>query len=152
LLVCSRLVPIAVVDAIVVAVFADEARVHDRIDGTVDGDLRASGRSSRRQPQRLRAVVVHTGARCGRAPAPRCRDAQRMGRPGVSAAPHRALQAGDVLSAAEVSGMLHIPRSTVYDLARRGILPSVRLGGRRVFLRQRVEVVLWGDAGGESGG
>lgn len=54
------------------------------------------------------------------------------------------LTAGDVMDAGQVAQLLHLPRSTVYDLARRGELPSVKLGRRRIFLRPHLEDLLLG--------
>jgi excisionase family DNA binding protein len=55
------------------------------------------------------------------------------------------LTRADVLSAAEVAELLGLPLSTVHALARAERLPSVKLGRRRLFLRQRVEAVLLGQ-------
>jgi excisionase family DNA binding protein len=44
----------------------------------------------------------------------------------------------DLLTADEVAELLHIPRSTVSDYARRGVLPSVKLGRHRRFVRADV--------------
>jgi len=52
------------------------------------------------------------------------------------------LTASDVMTAAEVSALLHVPRSTVADWARRGILPSIKIGRRRIFIRPRIEAKL----------
>jgi excisionase family DNA binding protein len=41
--------------------------------------------------------------------------------------------------------LLHMPVSTVEDLACRGDLPSVKVGRRRRFIRQQVEAVLTGQ-------
>jgi excisionase family DNA binding protein len=49
----------------------------------------------------------------------------------TTAAPAR-LTADDVMTAREVAGLLHAPISTVEDWARRGILPSVKIGKRRL--------------------
>lgn len=62
----------------------------------------------------------------------------------VSSEPHR-LTASDVMTAAEVSALLHVPRSTVSDWARRGILPSIKIGRRRIFIRPRIEAKLLDD-------
>ena len=44
-----------------------------------------------------------------------------------------------LLTVTEVAGALHIPKSTIYDLVRRGEIPSVRYGqGKRK--RIRIEV------------
>lgn len=52
------------------------------------------------------------------------------------------LTAADVMSLAEVAELLHVPRSTVSDWARRGILPSVKIGRRRLYIRQQIEATL----------
>jgi excisionase family DNA binding protein len=62
----------------------------------------------------------------------------------MTAAPKR-LTADDVMTAREVAGLLHAPVSTVEDWARRGILPSVKIGRRRLYIRQSIEAVLIGD-------
>jgi excisionase family DNA binding protein len=54
------------------------------------------------------------------------------------------LTADDVMTAREVAALLHSPTSTVEDWARRGILPSVKIGRRRLYIRQNVEAVLIG--------
>ncbi len=43
------------------------------------------------------------------------------------------------MTASEVAAMLALPRSTVYELARRGELPCARLGRTIRFLRDEVE-------------
>jgi len=55
------------------------------------------------------------------------------------------LTAGDVMTGREVAELLHMPVSTVEDLARRGDLPSVKVGKRRRYIRQQVEAVLTKD-------
>jgi excisionase family DNA binding protein len=45
----------------------------------------------------------------------------------------------DVLTATEASALLGIPRSTLYDLARRGELPARRIGRRWIFRRSLLE-------------
>jgi excisionase family DNA binding protein len=52
------------------------------------------------------------------------------------------LTAADVLTAAEVAELLHMPRSTIEDLARRGVIPSRKIGRRRLFVRSKVEAIL----------
>jgi excisionase family DNA binding protein len=42
------------------------------------------------------------------------------------------------MSTKEVADLLRIPRSTVYELARRGDLPPRRVGRRWLFLRDRL--------------
>jgi excisionase family DNA binding protein len=49
----------------------------------------------------------------------------------------RPLTRTDVMSTREVADLLGIPRSTVYELARRGDLPARRVGRRWLFLRDR---------------
>ena len=44
----------------------------------------------------------------------------------------------ELLSADEVAELLHIPRSTVSDYARRGVLPSIKLGRHVRFVRSDV--------------
>lgn len=45
----------------------------------------------------------------------------------------------EVMTAREVADLLHMPVSTVYELARRGELPACRLGRTWRFLRPRLE-------------
>jgi excisionase family DNA binding protein len=54
----------------------------------------------------------------------------------------RPLTRTDVLSTTEVAELLGIPRSTVYELARRGDLTARRVGRRRLFLRERVAAAI----------
>jgi excisionase family DNA binding protein len=61
--------------------------------------------------------------------------------------PGRRLTADDVLTGREVALLLHAPVSTVEDWARRGILPSVKIGRRRLYIRQQIEMALIGQAG-----
>ena len=58
--------------------------------------------------------------------------------------PRRRLTREDVMTVAEVSAMLGLPRSTVYDLARRGELPCARLGRALRFVRDDIEARLRG--------
>src|SRR4051794_26691576 len=51
----------------------------------------------------------------------------------------RPLTRADVLSAGDVSQLLGIPKSTVEDWGRRGVLPSRKRGRRRFYLRWEVE-------------
>jgi len=44
----------------------------------------------------------------------------------------------EILTAREVAGLLRLRESTVGDLARRGELPSVKLGRHRRFVRDDV--------------
>jgi len=43
------------------------------------------------------------------------------------------------MTAAEVAQLLGLPKSTVYELARRGELPCARLGRTMRFLREDIE-------------
>ena len=62
----------------------------------------------------------------------------------MAAPPRRRLTADDVLTARDVALLLHAPVSTVEDWARRGILPSVKIGRRRLYIRQQIETALIG--------
>lgn len=48
----------------------------------------------------------------------------------------------DVMTAREVAELLRMPTSTVYELARKGVLPASRLGRTWRFLRPRLEELL----------
>ena len=48
----------------------------------------------------------------------------------------------DVPSTNEVADLFGIPRSTVYELARRGDLPARRVGRRWIFLRDRLAAAI----------
>lgn len=50
------------------------------------------------------------------------------------------LTRSDVLTCHEVAELLAVPVSTVRDWARRGLLPSRKLGRHRRFLRSELEV------------
>ena len=52
-----------------------------------------------------------------------------------------------VMTAREVARLLRLAPSTVYDLARRGELPSTKLGGSVRFLRPQIELHLKGRDG-----
>lgn len=54
----------------------------------------------------------------------------------------------DVMTAAEVATLLALPKSTVYELARRGELPCARLCRTIRFLREDVEARLRGSRPG----
>lgn len=51
----------------------------------------------------------------------------------------RGLTRADLLTPHEVAALLAVPVSTVRDWARRGVLPSRKLGRHRRFLRSEVE-------------
>jgi len=48
----------------------------------------------------------------------------------------------EVMTAREVADLLRMPTSTVYELARKGVLPASRLGCTWRFLRPRLEQML----------
>jgi excisionase family DNA binding protein len=48
----------------------------------------------------------------------------------------------EVMTAREVADLLRMPTSTVYELARKGVLPASRLGRTWRFLRPRLEEML----------
>jgi excisionase family DNA binding protein len=50
----------------------------------------------------------------------------------------------EVMTAREVAELLRMPTSTVYELARKGVLPASRLGRTWRFLRPRLEQLLAG--------
>jgi excisionase family DNA binding protein len=57
----------------------------------------------------------------------------------------RPLSAADVMTAAEVAALLRVPRSTVEDWARRGVIPSKKVGRRRLYIRSKIEALLLAD-------
>ena len=57
----------------------------------------------------------------------------------------RPLTAADVMNAAEVADLLHVPKSTVEDWARRGVIPSQKIGRHRRYLRQKIEALMLAD-------
>lgn len=56
----------------------------------------------------------------------------------------RRLTRDDVMTAAEVAAVLALPKSTIYELARRGELPCARLGRTVRFVREDIEARLRG--------
>ena len=48
----------------------------------------------------------------------------------------------EVMTAGEVAELLRMPISTVYELARKGVIPASRLGRTWRFLRPRLEQML----------
>ena len=50
-----------------------------------------------------------------------------------------------VMTAAEVAALLRAPRSTVEHWARMGIVPSRKVGRRRIYVRSRIEALLLED-------
>ena len=55
------------------------------------------------------------------------------------------LTAADVMTAVEVANLMRVPKSTVEDWARRGVIPSRKVGRRRLYIRHRIEAVLLDD-------
>jgi excisionase family DNA binding protein len=55
---------------------------------------------------------------------------------------YRFLSRDEVMTAREVAELLRMPTSTVYELARKGVLPASRLGRTWRFLRPRLEELL----------
>jgi excisionase family DNA binding protein len=49
---------------------------------------------------------------------------------------------GEILTSEQVAQLLAMRRSTVEDYARRGVLPSIKLGRHRRFLSSDVEALL----------
>jgi excisionase family DNA binding protein len=49
------------------------------------------------------------------------------------------LTRADVLTAREVGDLLRLPPSTVYELARRGLIPAHRVGRAWRFIRQEIQ-------------
>ena len=45
----------------------------------------------------------------------------------------------DVMTTPEVAALIRLPTSTVYDLARRGVLPGHRVGRAWRFVRSEIE-------------
>ena len=48
----------------------------------------------------------------------------------------------EMMTSAEIAEPLRMKRSTVEDYARRGLLPSIKLGRHRRFIRSDVEAAL----------
>jgi excisionase family DNA binding protein len=48
----------------------------------------------------------------------------------------------ELMTSAEIADLLGMKRSTVEDYARRGLLPSIKLGRHRRFVRSDVEAAL----------
>lgn len=76
--------------------------------------------------------------------APPSRSEQQRIVPPSERAPGRRITRDDVMTAAEVAAMLAMPKSTIYELARRGELPCARLGRTIRFLRDDVEARMRG--------
>lgn len=69
-------------------------------------------------------------------------DRQEAGKDRARIEPGRGLSREDILSAGQVAELLQLRRSTVEDCARRGVLPSIKLGRFRRFVRADVEAEL----------
>jgi hypothetical protein len=52
------------------------------------------------------------------------------------------LKADDIMTVRELAAFLHMPESTVSYLARTGVIPSRKLGRRRIFIRPIIEEIL----------
>jgi excisionase family DNA binding protein len=61
------------------------------------------------------------------------------------------LTASDVLTVGEVAELFHVPESTVGDWARRQVIPSLKLGRRRIFIRSKIEAMLLADPSDATG-
>ena len=48
----------------------------------------------------------------------------------------------ELMTSAQVAELLHMKRTTIEDYARRGLLPSLKLGRHRRFVRSDVEAAL----------
>lgn len=48
----------------------------------------------------------------------------------------------ELMTADQVAALLLLPASTVKDYARRGVLPSIKLGKHRRFVRSAIQVAL----------
>jgi excisionase family DNA binding protein len=57
----------------------------------------------------------------------------------------RPITRADVMRAADVSELLGVPKSTIEDWARRGVIPSRKRGKCRFFLRWQIEEWLTRD-------
>jgi excisionase family DNA binding protein len=57
-------------------------------------------------------------------------------------APSIALE--ELMTAEQVAALLMLPVSTVKDYARRGVLPSIKLGKHRRFVRSHMEATIDG--------
>ena len=68
--------------------------------------------------------------------------ATHIGEVAVLPSPRRGFTRDEVMTAAEVGELLHLPVSTVYYLARRGEIPACRLGRAWRFVRPRIEELL----------
>jgi excisionase family DNA binding protein len=56
----------------------------------------------------------------------------------------------ELMTAQQIAEVLQMRVSTVEAYARRGLLPSIKLGRHRRFLRSQVEQAIWTVAAGQS--
>jgi len=49
------------------------------------------------------------------------------------------------MTAREVAELLHVSQSTAEDWGRRGVIPSRKIGRRRIYVRSRIEALLLAD-------
>jgi excisionase family DNA binding protein len=63
---------------------------------------------------------------------------------GVASQAAATLTRDEVMTAREVAELLRMPTSTVYELARKGVLPARQLARSWRFLRPRLEELLAG--------
>ena len=54
------------------------------------------------------------------------------------------------MKAREVADLLGVPQSTIEDWGRRGVLPSVKIGRRRLYIRSKIEAALLGETEGQT--
>ncbi len=66
-------------------------------------------------------------------------DGRRNLNGGSEASPRRSLTRDDVMTASEVGALLHLASSSIYDLARRGVIPGHRVGRAWRFIRHEIE-------------
>jgi excisionase family DNA binding protein len=52
------------------------------------------------------------------------------------------LTRNDVLDGRAVAELLHLPKSTVLEYARRGLIPAHKLGRRGIFIRDEVDAAV----------
>ena len=60
----------------------------------------------------------------------------------------RPLEQADILTKEQVADLLSLKSSTVDDLRRRGLLPAIRLGRHRRFLRADIEAFVLANRNG----
>jgi hypothetical protein len=57
----------------------------------------------------------------------------------------RPLTAADVMKASEVADLMGQKKGTVEDWGRRGVIPSKKVGGKRLYIRPKIEALLLDD-------